>query len=76
MQLKTELQTLRKCAESIEKYLQHVKNARDQLLSIGVSMPEEDIIIVILNGLPKEYAIVRTVIEGRETLITLRDLRS
>ncbi|PRQ44692.1 putative RNA-directed DNA polymerase [Rosa chinensis] len=76
MQLKTELQTLRKGSETIEKYLQRVKNARDQLLSVGVSIPDEDIIIVILNGLPDEYSTIRTVVEGRETPISLRDLRS
>lgn len=76
MQLKTELQTLRKGGETVEKYLQRVKNARDQLFSVGVTIPDEDIIIVILNGLPDEYTIVRTVIEGRENPITLRDLRS
>lgn len=31
---------------------------------------------MILNSLPNEYSIVRTVVEGRETPITLRDLRS
>ncbi|XP_061993907.1 uncharacterized protein LOC133711838 [Rosa rugosa] len=76
MQLKTELQTLRKGGESIEKYLQSVKSARDQLLSVGVAIPDEDVIIVTLNGLPEEYSTVRTVIEGRETPINLRDLRS
>lgn len=76
MQLKTELQTIRKGGESVEKYLQRVKNARDQLLSVGVVIPDEDIIIVILNGLPDEYTTIRTVVEGRETPITLRDLRA
>lgn len=76
MQLKTELQTLHKGSETIEKYLQCVKNAKDQLLSVRVSISDEDIVIVILNGLPDEYSTVRTVIEGRETLISMRDLRS
>lgn len=76
MQLKTDLQTMRKGSESIEKYLQHVKNARDQLVSVGVVIPEEDVIIVILNGLLEEYSTMRTTVEGRETPITLRDLRS
>lgn len=40
MQLKTELQTMRKGGESIEKYLQRVKSARDQLVSVGVTIPE------------------------------------
>lgn len=39
-------------------------------------IPEEDIIIVILNGLPDEFSIVRTLVEGRETPISLRDLRA
>lgn len=76
MQLKTELQTIRKGGECIEKYLQRVKSARDQLMSVGVMIPDEDVIIVILNGLPEEYSTVRTVVEGRENPITLRDLRS
>lgn len=41
-----------------------------------MNVPDEDIIIVILNGLPEEYSTVRTVIKGRETKITLRDLWS
>lgn len=76
MQLKTELQTVQKGGENIEKYLQCVKSACDQLLSVRVVIPEEDIIIVILNGLPDEYSTVMTVVEGRETPITLRDLRA
>lgn len=43
---------------------------------VGVVIPDEDVIIVILNGLPEEYSTVRTVVEGRENPITLRDLRS
>ena len=43
---------------------------------ILVVIPDVDITIVILNGLPEEYAIVRTIIEGRVTPITLCDLRS
>lgn len=70
-----QLQTIQKGGENIEKYLQRVKSARDQLLSVGVVIQEEDIIIFILNGLPDEYSTVRTVVEGRETPITLRDLR-
>lgn len=43
---------------------------------MGVVVPEEEIVIVILNGLPDEYSTVRTVVEGRENPITLRDLRA
>lgn len=43
MQLKTELQTIQKGGENIEKYLQRVKSSRDQLLSVGVVIPNEDV---------------------------------
>lgn len=41
-----------------------------------MNIPDEDIIIFVLNGLSEEYSTVRTVIERRETQITLSDLRS
>lgn len=75
-QLKTELQTIRKGGENIEKYLQRVESARDHLLSVGVVIHDEEIIIVILNGLPGEYFTVRIVVKGRENHISLRDLRA
>ncbi|XP_024199234.1 uncharacterized protein LOC112202450 [Rosa chinensis] len=49
MQLKTDLQTIKKGADTVEKYLVKVKHARDQLCSVGVTISDEDIIIDILT---------------------------
>ncbi|PRQ57531.1 putative gag-polypeptide of LTR copia-type [Rosa chinensis] len=76
MQLKTDLQTIKKGADSIERYLLRVKHARDQLNSVGVTMSDEDIIVVTLNGLPDEFAMLKMVIRGRETPISMRDFKS
>lgn len=76
MQLKTDLQTIKKEADSIDKYLLRIKHARDQLNSVGVHMLDEDIIVVTLNGLPDEYAMIKTVIRARDTAIPLKDFRA
>jgi histone deacetylase 1/2 len=75
MHLKTEMQTLSKGSDSIEKYLHKVKITRDKLIAAGVRIPDEDLVLLILNGLPEEYNTVRTVIEGRVDSISIQDLR-
>ena len=73
MQLKTDLQTIKKGTESIEKYLLKIKHARDQLSSVNVPIPDEDIIIVALNGLLEEYSMIKTFIRDRDTPMSLKD---
>ncbi|KAL6219452.1 hypothetical protein ACLB2K_007211 [Fragaria x ananassa] len=70
-ELKTDVQTIKKGADSIGKYLLKIKHARDQLNSVGVTMSDEDIIVVTLNGLSDEYAMIKTVIRAREMAIPL-----
>ncbi|PRQ51221.1 putative RNA-directed DNA polymerase [Rosa chinensis] len=76
IQLKTDLQTIKKGADTIDKYLQRIKHARDQLSSVGVTLVDEDIVVVTLNGLPDEYAMIKTVIRARDTPISLKDFRA
>ncbi|KAI5321663.1 hypothetical protein L3X38_030734 [Prunus dulcis] len=53
--LKTCLYNMKKGLDSIAQYLNHIKDARDQLSCVGVHFADEDIIILALNGLPTEY---------------------
>lgn len=75
MQLKAYLQTIKKGADSVERYLLRVKHARDQLSVVGVPLADEDIFVVTLNGFPDEYAMIKTMIRARETPISLKDFR-
>ncbi|PRQ56559.1 hypothetical protein RchiOBHm_Chr1g0337711 [Rosa chinensis] len=75
IQLKTDLQTIKKGADSVDEYLLRIKHARDQLSSVGVTLIDEDIAVVTLNGLPDEYSMIKTVIRARDTPIFLKDLR-
>lgn len=76
VQLKSNLQSIEKGSDNIEKYLLRVKSARDQLAAIGVKIADEDIMILILKGLPVEFSTVRFMIKAKSTPITMQELRS
>ncbi|KAM1252139.1 hypothetical protein ACFX2J_040174 [Malus domestica] len=75
-QMKSNLQTIRKGSDSITQYLQKIKEARDYLSAAGVLFLDEDIVILALNGLLAEYNTFRTVIRGRESVISLKEFRT
>ena len=75
-QMKSNLQNIRKGADSVSQYLLKIKEARDYLTAAGVHFVDEDIIILALNGLPSEYNTFRCVIRGRESVISLTEFRS
>ncbi|CAL2246117.1 unnamed protein product [Prunus armeniaca] len=71
--LKTELQTAQKGGDSIERFLLRLKHIRDQLRAADVLISDDDFVIAALNGLPPEYAIIKTVLIARDSPITLKD---
>lgn len=71
--LKTEFQTLQKGIDSIDKLLSRLKSIRDQLIVAGEIVSKNDLIIDALAGLPREYAIIRTIILARENTISLKE---
>ncbi|KAM1741605.1 hypothetical protein ACFX12_011704 [Malus domestica] len=75
-QLKTELQNIKKDSNSVSQYLQRIKDVRDHLSAAGVIFEDDDIVILALKGLPAEYNTFRTVIRGRDNVISLKDFRS
>ncbi|TQE11979.1 hypothetical protein C1H46_002373 [Malus baccata] len=76
VQLKIDLQNITKGPESIDDYLQRIKDARDKLAIIGVVISDEDIIIDALRELPHKYNTIKYVNRGRENLVFLSELRS
>lgn len=45
-----------KGTNTINGFLQRIKAARDRLLAVGVTVDNEELICIVLRGLPKEYA--------------------
>lgn len=56
--------------------MSRLKSIRDQLIAVGEHISKNDLIIAALAGLPKEYAIIRTVILDREHTISLKEFRA
>ena len=56
LNLKLELQSLKKGSETVNGFLQKIKIARDKLLAVGVVVDNEELLCIVLRGLPKEFA--------------------
>jgi hypothetical protein len=74
--MKSNLQTIKKEADSVSQYLHRIKEVRDYLSTAGVYLADKDIVILALNGLHIEYNTFRCVIRGRKSVISLHDFRS
>ncbi|KAJ8622015.1 hypothetical protein MRB53_030544 [Persea americana] len=74
IQLKSQLQTIKKGSLSIDEYVKKIKHIVDSLAAVCSPVDDEDIIIYTLNGLPPEYGPFRTSIRTRSAPILLEEL--
>ncbi len=74
MQFKQELHNLQKNKMNINDYSIKVKNLVNALASIKAPVDDEDLVVVTLNGLGKNYSQFRTSIIVRETFPNFQDL--
>jgi hypothetical protein len=74
LNLKLELQSIKKGNETISSYLQRIKTVRDKLSAVGVNSDHEELLHVILKGLPKEYAPFASAIRTRDGILSLEKL--
>jgi hypothetical protein len=51
--LKRELNSIKKNSDSVTQYLQKIKEARDKLVSVGVFIDDEEILHIVLQGCPQ-----------------------
>ena len=50
------------------EYITRATDLRDQLLSAGYEVREVEVVLSVLNGLPENYALIRTVLEQKQDL--------
>ena len=55
LNLKRELHSIKKNSDSVTQYLQKIKEARDKLVSVGVFIDDEEILHIVLQGLPSDF---------------------
>ncbi|CAL5415270.1 unnamed protein product [Camellia sinensis] len=70
-QLKNQLNRLSKKGHLMEDYLGQVKTLSDQLTLVSSPIDDEDLVLIILNGLPDEYSAFKTTIQARAKSISV-----
>jgi hypothetical protein len=67
MSLKKQFYSLRLAEEkSISEHLQSVNLIVTQLIGLGIDTPDEDLVDITLNSLPKSRSVFRQIQKGRE----------
>jgi hypothetical protein len=74
LNLKLELQALKKGNDTVSGYMQRIKAARDKLSVVGVQINNEEMLHMILRGLPKEYAPFNSAIRTKDDALTFEKL--
>ena len=74
LNLKLELQGIKKGNESVNSFLQKIKVAHDKLLAVGVAVDNEELICIVLKGLPKEFAHFCSTFRTKSDSITYEQL--
>uniref|UniRef100_A0A2N9E1A3 Reverse transcriptase Ty1/copia-type domain-containing protein n=1 Tax=Fagus sylvatica TaxID=28930 RepID=A0A2N9E1A3_FAGSY len=53
--LKRELNNIKKGNDSVTSFLQKIKETRDKLTSVGIHIDDEEILHIVLQGLPSDF---------------------
>ncbi|XP_047326457.1 uncharacterized protein LOC124930141 [Impatiens glandulifera] len=73
MQLRLQLQTIKKEESFMESYLQAIKVITDNLAAAGQQVADEDLILYVLGGLGPEYESLLVVVTTRPDSINVDD---
>ena len=74
LNLKIELHNLKKGSDSVSSYLQKVKNTRDKLIAVGILIDNEEMLHIILKGLPREYGAFCSAIRTRNEPVSFKEV--
>lgn len=61
---------------SVEDYLKGLKDALDKLNDMSVHIPEDLVILMLLQSLPKEYHFFNRVLQSKDNLPTFIEIES
>lgn len=76
LRLKSNLQALKKGSDNIETFFDKIKVATDALATVGVFLDAEDIVDIILRGLPTEFVAIKAVIRAQFVCGSMPDIKA
>uniref|UniRef100_A0A2N9HAK4 Reverse transcriptase Ty1/copia-type domain-containing protein n=1 Tax=Fagus sylvatica TaxID=28930 RepID=A0A2N9HAK4_FAGSY len=74
--LKRELHSIKKNSDSVTQYLHKIKDARDRLVSVGVFIDDEEILHIVLQGLPTEFHSFTSAMLTKNEAVTFEELHT
>ena len=76
MSLCNELNAIKKGNESIDGYFQKIKQACDKLAVVSVFVDDEELLHIVLNGLPSTYDSFSSAIRTRSDVLLVEELNA
>ena len=76
MSLHNELNAIKKGVDSIDGYFQKIKQARDRVVVVSVFVDDEELLHIILDGLPSEYDSFSLAIRTRSDVLLVEELNA
>ena len=74
MNLRNELKAIKKGVDSIDGYFQKIKQTRDRLVAVSVFVDDEELLHIILDGLPSEYDSFSSAIRNISDVLSVEEL--
>lgn len=75
-QLRTELKTLKKGTKTVSEFITKLHSMADSLAAIGDEVKDQDLMDIILEGLPEEYNAFVMILYGKPGNTDLMELES
>ncbi|GMY07326.1 Retrovirus-related Pol polyprotein from transposon TNT 1-94 [Fagus crenata] len=74
LNLKKQLHDVKKNTDSVTQYLQRIKESRDRLAAVGTIVDDEDLLHIVLKGLPSEYESFSTAMLTKSDPVSFEEL--
>nr|POE48571.1 hypothetical protein CFP56_65390 [Quercus suber] len=74
MSLRNELNAIKKDVDSIDGFFQKIKQATDRLAAVSMFVGDEELLHIILDGLPSEYDSFSSAIRTRSDVLSIKEL--
>uniref|UniRef100_A0A2N9FVX0 Uncharacterized protein n=1 Tax=Fagus sylvatica TaxID=28930 RepID=A0A2N9FVX0_FAGSY len=74
LNLKKQLHDVKKNTDTVTQYLQRIKESRDKLAAVGTVVDDEDLLHIVLKGLPSEYESFSTAMLTKSDPVSFEEL--
>uniref|UniRef100_A0A2N9ECA1 Reverse transcriptase Ty1/copia-type domain-containing protein n=1 Tax=Fagus sylvatica TaxID=28930 RepID=A0A2N9ECA1_FAGSY len=74
LNLKKQLHDVKKNTDTVAQYLQRIKESKDRLAAVGTLVDDEDLLHIVLKGLPSEYESFSTAMLTKSEPVSFEEL--